>query len=134
MIDIENMVFDRIAKRVHRDLPDIYITGEYVSSPPSLPAVYVIQADSSSYESTGDSGSNENHAVVMFEVSTYSNKTVGKKSETKYIMSLIDEEMIAMGFQRMTLTTVPNERDATIYRMVGRYRAVVSADHKLYRR
>ena len=134
MIDIENQVFDRVAKRVREQFPDIFMTGEYVNSPPSFPAASGMEMDNSIRETTIDSGSNENHANVMYEWNTYSNKTVGKKSECKAIMALIDEEMIAMGFARVTLTRVPNEYDSTIYRMVGRYRAAVSADHKIYRR
>ena len=134
MIDIENEVFDRVAKRVSEQFPNIFMTGEYVKSPSSFPAVSLAEMDNYTLESTVDSGSNENHANVMYEVNVYSNKTTGKKSECKKIMALIDEEMTAMGFVRLTLTPVPNEYDSTIYRMGGRYRAAVSADCKIYRR
>ena len=134
MIDVENQVFDRVAKRVREQFPNIFMTGEYVNSPPSFPAASGMEMDNSIREATIDSGSNENHANVMYEWNTYSNKTTGKKSECKAIMALIDSEMTDMGFVRVTLTPVPNEYDSTIFRMVGRYRAVVSADHKIYRR
>ena len=134
MIDIEILVFDRVAKRVREQFPNIFMVGEYVKSPPSFPAVSVMEMDNAIRESTIDSGSNENHANVMYEVNVYSNKTTGKKSECKEIITLIDTEMSAMGFVRSTLTPVPNEYDSTIYRMVGRYRAAVSTDHKIYRR
>ena len=134
MIDIENQVFDRVATRVREQFPDIFIAGEYVNSPSSFPAASVVEMDNSIRETTIDSGSNENHVNVMFEVNVYSNKTSGKKSECKAIIALIDTEMTAMGFERSTLTPVQNEYDSTIYRMVGRYRAAVSTDHKIYRR
>ena len=134
MIDIENLVFDRVAARVREQFPNIFITGEYVNSPSSFPAVSLVEMDNSIRESTVDSGSNENHANVMYEVNVYSNKTAGKKSECKEITALIDTEMTAMGFVRSTLTPVPNEYDSTIYRIVGRYRAAVSNDHKIFRR
>ena len=134
MIDIENQVFDRIAMKVREQFPDIFITGEYVSSPSSFPAVSLVEMDNSVRESTMDSGSNEKHANVMYEVNVYSNKTAGKKSECKAIMALIDRELIAMGFVRSTLTPVQNEYDSTIYRMLGRYRAAVSSDYKIFRR
>jgi hypothetical protein len=134
MIDIENQVFDRVAKRVREQFPDIFMTGEYVSSPSSFPAGSLVEMDNSIRESTIDSGSNENHANVMYEANVYSNRTTGKKAECKKIMALIDEEMTAMGFVRSTLTPVQNEYDSTIYRMVARYRATVSSDHKIYRR
>jgi hypothetical protein len=134
MIDIESEVFDRVATRVREQFPDIFMTGEYVKSPSSFPAVSLIEQDNSIRENTMDSGSNENHANVMYEVNVYSNKTTRKKSECKDIIALIDKEMTAMGFVRSTLTPVPNEYDSTIYRMVGRYRAAVSTDYKIYRR
>ena len=134
MIDIENQVFDRVAKRVREQFPNIFMTGEYVKSPPVFPAVSLIESDNSTRVDTIDSSSGENHANVMYEVNVYSNKTAGKKSECKTIITLIDEEMLAMGFSRSTLTPVPNEYDSTIYRMVARYRATVSSDLKIYRR
>ena len=134
MIDIENLVFDRVAARIREQFPDIFITGEYVNSPSSFPAVSLVEMDNSIRETTIDSGSNENHVNVMYEANVYSNKTTGKKSECKAIIALIDTEMTAMGFVRSTLTPVPNEYDSTIYRMVGRYRAAVSTDHKIFRR
>ena len=134
MINIENIVFDRVVKRVREVFPDIFMTGEYVKSPPSFPAASLVEMDNSTRIETIDSGSNENHANVMYEVNVYSNKTVGKKSECKAIIALIDEEMLKLGFSRVTLTPVPNMNDSTIYRMVGRYRAAVSSNHTIYRR
>ena len=134
MIDIESTVFNAVATKVREIFPDIFMVGEYVKSPSSFPAVSLVEMDNSTRIETIDSGSNENHANVMYEVNVYSNKTTGKKSECKAIMALIDEEMLAMGFSRNTLTPVPNEYDSTIYRMVGRYRATVSSNNTIYRR
>ena len=134
MIDIESTVFNAVATRVREVFPDIFMVGEYVNSPASFPAVSLVETDNATRIETIDSGSNENHANVMYEVNVYSNKTAGKKSECKAIVALIDKEMLAMGFSRVTLTPVPNEYDSTIYRMVGRYRAAISYDHKIFRR
>ena len=134
MIDIESAVFNRVATRVREVFPGIFMVGEYVHSPSSFPAVSLIETDNSTRIDTVDSGSTENHANVMYEVNVYSNKTAGKKSECKEIITLIDNEMLAMGFTRSTLTPVPNEYDSTIYRMVGRYRATVSENHEIFRR
>ena len=134
MIDIEYAVFHRVATRVREQFPNIFMTGEYVKSPPSFPVASIVEMDNTAREDTIDSGSNENHANVMYEVNVYSNKQTGKKSECKEIIALIDAEMLAMGFVRSTLTPIPNEYDSTIYRMVGRYQATVSADHKIFRR
>lgn len=134
MINIENEVFNRVNTRVREVFTDIFMVGEYVMSPPYFPAVSLVEMDNATRIETIDSGSNENHANVMFEVNVYSNKTAGKKSECREILALIDEEMLAMGFSRVTMTPVPNEYDSTIYRMVGRYRAAVSSTHHIFRR
>jgi hypothetical protein len=49
-------------------------------------------------------------------------------------MGTIDTMRQQYGFERITVTPVQNMNDATIYRMVGRYRAVVSDDLTIYRR
>jgi hypothetical protein len=134
MIDIESQVFDRVATRVREQFPDIFVAGEYVSSPSSFPAASLVEMDNSTRETTVDSGSNENHANVMYEVNVYSNKTIGKKSECKEIAAIIDEQMLALGFARTMLQPIPNLDDATIYRMVGRYSAIISKDKLLFRR
>ena len=90
MIDIESQVFDRVATRVREQFPNIFMTGEYVNSPSSFPAVSLVEMDNVIREATVDSGSSENHVNVMYEVNVYSNKTTGKKSECKAIIALID--------------------------------------------
>lgn len=134
MIDIENVVFDTVSKKVREEYSDIYLTGEYVKSPPSFPAGSIVEMDNTTYTSTQTSSENENHASVMYEVNVYSNKRVGKKSECKKIIALIDKEMIALGFYRTMLQPIPNMDDATIYRMTARYKAVVSKDKVIYGR
>ena len=76
----------------------------------------------------------ENHVSVLYEVNIYSNKKVGKKAECREIAALIDERMLALGFTRKMLQPIPNLDDATIYRMVGRYSAIVSKNKVIYRR
>ena len=134
MIDMENEIFNAAKKAVIVECPDIYMVGEYVKTPPRFPCVSLVEMDNQSYQRTEDSGSSENHAQVMYEVNIYSNKTTGKKAECKAIAALIDEQMLALGFARTMLQPIPNLDDATIYRMVGRYSAVISKTKDIYRR
>ena len=134
MINVENEIFDIVAKAVRAVYPDIYIIGEYVKSPPKFPCVSLVEVDNSAYTRTQTSSSVEHHAELMYELNVYSNKTKGKKSECKAIASLIDDELAALGFSRTMLQPIPNLDDATIYRMVGRYRAVASKEKKIFRR
>ena len=134
MIDIESEIFNAVATAVRVRYPEIYMVGEYVKTPPIFPCVSLVEMDNQSYQRTEDSGSSENHASVMYEVNIYSNKTIGKKSECRAIAALIDEQMLALGFARTMLQPIPNLDDATIYRMVGRYSAVISKDKTFFRR
>lgn len=134
MIDVENEVFNRIAKVLRENFPSIVVYGEYVKSPASFPAVMIEEKANSVYQKTQDSGNIEKHASVMYEVNVYSNKQAGKKSECKAIFKLIDDEFAAMGFTRILKEPIPNLEDATIYRMVGRYTGIISTDKTIYRR
>lgn len=134
MINIENEIFNIVSTKVRAEFPNIYMSGEYVKSPPSFPATSLIEMDNTAYTSTQTSCDNENHATIMYEVNTYSNKVKGKKSECKAIMTLIDKEMTELGFTRTMLQPIPNMDDATIYRMTARYKAVVSKDKTIFRR
>ena len=134
MIDVENEVFNRIAKVLREIFPSIVVYGEYVKSPASFPAVMIEEKANSVYQKTQDSGNIENHASVMYEVNVYSNKQSGKKSECKAIFKIIDDEFAAMGFTRILKEPIPNLEDATIYRMVGRYTGIISIDKTIYRR
>ena len=134
MIDIESEVFDTVSEKVRAEYPQIFITGEYVKSPPSFPCVSLMEADNQSYRQSQTTDSMENHASLLYEVNIYSNKTKGKKAECKAIAAIIDNELARLGFTRSMLNPIPNEEDATIYRMVGRYKAIVSKNNVIYRR
>ena len=134
MINVENEIFDSLADSVREKYPDAYVVGEYVKSPSQFPCVSIIEMDNTAYDRTQSSDSLENHADLTYEVNIYSNKISGKKSECKDIASLIDNEFATLGFSRSMLQPIPNLDDATIYRMVGRYRAVVSTDKYVFRR
>ena len=134
MIDCENEIFSAVADAVRQSYPSVSIGSEYIRTPSKFPFVSLIEMSNTAYDRTQSSGGLENHASLMYEVNIYSNKTSGKKSECKAIAALIDNEMATLGFSRTMLQPIPNMDDATIYRMTGRYTAVISKDKKLYRR
>ena len=130
MINIEEDVFDYIANSLEKEFSEVTV-GDETRTPASFPFVSVVEADNYAYEKTKDSGSLENHAVLMYEVNVYSNKTVGKKSECKDIFSYIDELFQKIGFVRTGKSTI-SINDATGYRLVGRYKAVASKEKIIY--
>lgn len=131
MIDCENEVYTRIARVLRDKFPGINIAGEYVNAPSSFPHVSITQSDNSvvSEQMTGSA----EMAQVMFEINIYSNKVDGRKTECKAIAKVIDDVMFRMNFKRMALTPIPNMEDATIYRIVARYRAMTDGKY-FYRR
>ena len=131
MIDCENEVYTRIARVLRDKFPGINIAGEYVNAPSSFPHVSITQSDNSvvSEQMTGSA----EMAQVMFEINIYSNKADGRKTECKSIAKVIDDVLFKMNFKRMALTPIPNMEDATIYRIVARYRVMTDGKY-FYRR
>ena len=131
MIDIESDVFDTVAKAIRSAHSGVHIDSEYVESPARFPAVSIVEADNRVYERVRTLKI-ENAASVMYEINVYSNKASGKKSEAKAIANTADETMEAIGFTRTFREQIPNLKDATIYRIVCRYQAVIDSDFWIY--
>lgn len=134
MIDAESLIFSEIYEKVIAKYPKLFMTSEYVPSPPSFPCVSLIEMDNATYRNSQTTQGRENHVAVTYELNVYSNKTTGKKARCREITAFIDDLLLELNFTRMMLEPVPNQDDATIYRMLGRYRAVVSKDHQIFRR
>lgn len=134
MIDVENEIFTVLAAAVRKEYPDSFVTGEYVRSPPAFPCVSIVETDNTTYQRTQSSYDGEHYASVMYEINVYSNKTKGKKAECKQIAAILDEILLRMNFTRTMLEPVPNQDNAAIYRLVGRYQAVVAENKTIFRR
>lgn len=138
MIDIEDDIFDEVSEKVYaafeKKCPDLLMMSEYVKSPSSFPFISLVEIDNATFRNTQSTDGNENHVAVTYELNVYSNKTSGKKAECKALAGFIDEILLNMNFTRTMLEPVPNQDEATIYRMLGRYRAVISKNKTIYRR
>ena len=132
MIDIENELFNIIATDLRTKFANIKLYGELILTPTEFPCVCIEEADNYIFTKTSDSGELENHVNVMYEFNVYSNKASGKKTECKTIFKAIDSIMAKLGFVRQSLT--PMNETTNIYRLVGRYTAIVSKDKTIYRR
>ena len=134
MIDIESPLFTLIAGQLRETYPGIFVYGEYVPAPAGFPCVSIVEMDNSVYRPAWSNRTAEQYAEVMYEVNVYSNRSKGKKAEAKAIMDTVDDLLQQHGFERNMCQPIQNMNDATIYRIVGRYRAVVSDDLTIYRR
>lgn len=124
MIDIENIIFTRLAAAIRAEFQGSSVYGEFVEVPASFPCVTIVEADNKVYERTRDLSGVEHHAQVMYEINIYTNDSHGKKSKAKAISSLIDGLMSDMLFTRTFRGQTPNI-DRSIYRITMRYQAVV---------
>lgn len=133
MADVENQIFTRLATVLRIAFPGVFVQGRLTLVPSQFPCVCIEEADSYSYRDSRDTASNENHSEVMYEINVYSNKEVGAKDECKSIFAIADEEMNLLGFTRTAKMPI-DTGDATKYRMIGRFQAVIGKDEKIYRR
>ena len=125
MIDIENDVFDTVATALRAAHNGIFVAGEYIDAPSSFPAVTIVESDNRVLERMRTINI-ENAVSVMYEANIYSNKVNGKKAEAKAIADTLDAAFEQSGFTRTMRSQVSNLNDATIYRIVCRYEAVVA--------
>ena len=124
MIDVENIVFTRLATALRTAYSGITVYGEYVEVPAAFPCVSIVEADNAVLERTRDLSGVEHHAKVMYEINVFTNDANGKKSRAKAIADVIDMQMSAMLFTRTFRGQTPNV-DRSIYRVTLRYKGVV---------
>lgn len=124
MIDVENIIFTRLATALRAAYSGISVYGEYVEAPATFPCVTIVEADNQVLKQTRDLSGVEHYAKVMYEINVYSNKANVKKSQAKEISNTIDGMMTDLLFTRTFMGQTPNI-DRTIYRLTLRYEAVV---------
>lgn len=132
MIDIESKIVDAIRTDLISEYPLIYVASEYVPVAPAFPAVIVYEVDNYSHENSMED--TETHANVLYEVQVYSNKSKGRKAEAKTILARIDAVLQGYKFVRTMKLELRNPDQPSVFRLVARYRAVVSTDYRVYRR
>lgn len=132
MIDIESAVFNLIAPTL-RETYGAFVTGETIDAPASFPAVSIIETSNTVYTQARTTNI-ENAAVVMFEVNVYTNRVGYKKLDAKEILKTIDDIFAGIGFTRIMANPISNLQEATIYRIIARYEAVVDKDFWIYQK
>ena len=134
MIDVESEIFTLVATALRAAFPGVYVAGDYVKIPPSLPCVMILEFENVPYRRTQTTSSQENHVAVIYDVNVYSNKTVGKKTEARSLLKVADDVLLGIGFNRSFTAPLPNYDDSTIYRLNARYEAIISKEKVIYRR
>lgn len=124
MIDIENVIFTKVATALRSEYPGIQVYGEYVEKPEKFPFVSFVEDDNYTYERTQTEAENENHVNVFYTLNVYTNNASNKKFVAKDIVAFVDNLLKDYNFDRVMMSQIPNV-DRTVYRIVARYRAVV---------
>lgn len=132
MIDIENEVFDTLKKAIVAIEPTATVVGDYVDSEVSYPAVTILELDNRVEDMM--TGGVETHASVSYEVNVYTNDLTGRKARNKKISAIVAQTFETLGFERVSLSQIPNFNNPSVFRTVGRYRAIVDTNNVTYRR
>jgi hypothetical protein len=122
MVNVFPYIFTDIATPLRLQFPGIFVTGERVSAPAKFPCVEVIEADNYVVESSMDNTMKENITALMYEVTVFSNKTSGKRSQCIEILSQIDDIMRRKNGQRFVRTEGYFDSESSIYMIKARYR------------
>ena len=125
MIDIENIVINKVIEELTNVFENITVSSEETKVPASFPAVLILEKSNTVYLDSRDENK-ENHANIMMQADIYDNDISNKKANCKTIAAKLDEIMQSMGFTRIMCEPIANLEDATIYRITTRYTAVVS--------
>lgn len=133
MIDFENQIFTAVKTKLLSEFPKLKVSGSLVSIPSDFPFVYLAEIDNHPDTRTRDTESNENHVIVSYELTVYSNKAEGKKAEAKKIHSVADDILNRMGFTRYNRQIV-YLTEGTVCRLISRYTAEIGKDGTIYRR
>lgn len=124
MIDIEPVVYTTVHDDIIAAFPNTVISDIPPEVDAKFPFVTIREDSNRTYRSSLDGAPTEHHAIVVYEISAYSNKQTGRKQECKRIMDVADRSMQGMKFTRVQRHELPTI-DRTIMRMYARYEAVV---------
>lgn len=123
MIDNEQLIYDRVSKAL-RNTFDVFITGvEMTDTPPQLPAVSIVQINSSVNERYSTFAKVDNVAEEEYRFDICSNLTDQReaKMQTKEMLAVIDGVMSDLFYIRSFSQPIPNA-DTKITRHVARYK------------
>ena len=121
MINVENRVLTNVKTYISGVCQTVQ--NDSAKSPASFPAVSVEQIDNP--DTAVDLENAENAVVSMIEIQSFSNKDI---TEAKTIINKACDGMRIMGYVRQYgPKRVQNAAETNIYRMVARFRRIVSS-------
>lgn len=125
MIDVSNRVLSNVKTYISDSCKNV---SNYSSkSPPSFPAVSVVQIDN--LDACMDLENSENAVKSVIEIQCYSNKNI---TESRNIINQCCDAMRQMGYIRSYgPKPVDNASDTNIYRTVARFNRLVTSVNEI---
>ena len=123
MIDIENVMFNKVATQLRTNHEGIKVYGEYVAEPASFPCVNMWESSNNIYAERESNTSLDDYVNVGYTIQVFTNSPT-KKADAKAIAHEIDDVMVLHRFRRVLMQQIPNI-DRTIYRIELRYTGTV---------
>ena len=133
MIDIFTDVFDALHTVLVAQYPNININDELILEPEHFPCVCIEEISNAVNPQTIDSGSNERHVNLDYEITVYSNAVCQRRRECREILQVIDNYLVGQkGFLRIMARPVDLD-DGTKSRLIARYTCTTDGNY-IYRR
>ena len=129
MIDYEIYVFDMVYNAVSSLCAKGKFTSVYVPSPTGFPAGSLVELSNTTVRAKQSTSNVENFSRIMYQLDFYG-KT---KASCRELYKAADDEMIGMGFTRVSGTFLDNAGNVNIFRYTARYEAIIDPDGVIYR-
>ena len=124
MIDIHNKVVDTIFTAVTTQYPNADVTTGYDPKNAIFPCVVIEEVDNVPYRKSATDNCAENHSVITFEVSVYTDSENSAKTDGKKIIDIVDGALQGLKFRRLRLNR-PINIERTIFRQYLRSSVIV---------
>ncbi len=134
MINAESFVYNEVVTALRVVYPKIFVSGDPSFDVKSFPTVIFSEMTNMTASRYLTQEPDELFTDVMFEAQAFSNKTSGRRRETKEMIDTIDGVMRGLGFVRTMGQPLANLADTTIARYVGRWHGTIGSDGYIYRR
>lgn len=128
MVDIEPYLYSFVAEEMRKQYSwasKVGFSNDYVIQPEKFPWVTITEEDSRTEIKYHDTSNEENAARITLEVNVWSNHLTRRKQEARKIMKAVNDVLQRMGFRRTYLNNDPTQQDISIYKVYGRFTAIV---------
>lgn len=134
MIDIYDRVFAYVYEAVKKLNAEAEVYDAFSQIPPKFPCVTVQELNNTTTASIIGTRNKEKLARISYQIDVFSNANTGRRRECTELMSAINDALIMLNFERVSMQPVPNYLDADVYRITARFEVIADNKNNTYRR